>query len=363
MSERAKSAAQDFPRTQIVCTIGPACRTQRKIEALIKAGMDSARLHCSYANQAEMAVDIARIRKAEAATGRKINILQDLTGAKVRLLNLGKNKVELKKGAVFTLTARQIKGNASIAAVSIPEVLSVIEPGDTVLLADGDLQLTAMKASPKEVRCKVRVGGKIKTEQAVHVPGKAAPVKVPTEKDFDDVCFGLKHKVDWVAESYATSAAEVIRLREFIRGVGGTAKIIVKIERCEALDHLEEIIGAADMVMVARGDLGLEVPLEEIAIVQKKIIQCARRLGKPVITATEMLLSMMERDRPTRAEVSDVTNAILDGTDAVMLSGESSMGKFPVEATRMMARIAAFTDKCKVHPIFHANCTSGKRRK
>ena len=325
--------------------------------------MDAARIHCSYADQTEQAVNIARIRKAEAATGRNIYILQDLTGAKVRLLNLGKKSVELKKGSIFSLTARLVKGNASIAAVSIPELLAVIEPGDTVLLADGELQLTAIKASAKEVRCKVKIGGKIKTGQAVHVPGKAAPVKVPTEKDLDDVRFGLKHKVDWIAESYATSAEEVLRLREFIRDEGGRAKVIVKIERCEALQHLEEIIGAADMVMVARGDLGLEIPLEEIAIVQKKIIRCAVRWGKPVITATEMLLSMMEQDRPTRAEVSDVTNAILDGSSAVMLSGESSMGKFPVEATRMMARIAAFTDKCKVHPIFNANCTSGETGK
>jgi pyruvate kinase len=334
-------------RTQIICTIGPACRSPEKIAALIKAGMDIARLHFSYAGQEEHAENISRIRAVARRLHRPVKILQDLTGAKVRMGEFTRGSVQLKSGSEFTLTARTVPGNARIVSLKIPELISVIRPRDTILLNDGELHLQALSVTSTDARCRVLVGGRIKSGQSVRVPGKAAPVCLPTLKDFDDVAFGLAHQVDFIALSFVTTAAEVNTLRKFIRDQGARTPIIAKIERREAFANLNEIIRAADLVMVARGDLGQEIPLEEIGIAQKKIIRCANRLGKPAITATEMLLSMMEKPHPTRAEVTDATNAILDGSSAVMLSGETAMGKFPIEATQTLAKIAALTDATK----------------
>jgi pyruvate kinase len=307
--------------------------------------MDVARLHFSYAGQMQHAENILRIRRVARRLHRDIIILQDLSGSKMRMNDFSQAWVTLRKGARFTLTSRPVKGNASIASINIPELIAVVKRGDTVLLADGALTLKALSVNKTDIKCMVVVGGKLKSGQAVHIPGKAAPIKVPTAKDRDDVRFGLRHEVDWIAQSYAVSAAEIEALRELIREEGGCAKIITKIERRAALENLGEMIHAADMVMVARGDLGLEIPLEQIALAQKKIIHAAKAASKPVITATEMLLSMMEQPRPTRAEVSDVTNAILEGSNAVMLSGETGMGKFPIETTQMMNRIVRETEK------------------
>jgi pyruvate kinase len=305
--------------------------------------MTIARLHFSYAKPAEHAENIRRIREVSHKLRTKIKILQDLSGSKVRLGDLDRESIELKKGDIFTLASHPSKGG-SIASINIPELISVIEVGDTVLLADGELELSAISRTAGEVKCRVVVGGKIKSREAVHVRGKAAPVSVPTRKDLEDVLFGIRHRVDLIAQSYATGAGEINHLRDFIKQQGAHIPIIAKIERRKALDNLDEVVQAADWVMVARGDLGLEIPLEEIALAQKAIIACANRAGKPAITATEMMFSMMEKNKPTRAEVSDVTNAILDGSQGVMLSGETAIGKFPIEATRMMARIAAVAD-------------------
>lgn len=332
-------------RTAVICTIGPASRTPRKLISLIEAGMNVARLHFSYADQKEHGANIERIRRAEATTGVRVAILQDLSGTKVRLREFIDGTVTLKPGASFTLTNRKTPGDASTAGITVPELLPVIKPGDTVLLADGVLRLQAVKIRKGEVRCEAVVGGRLKSHQAVHVLGKSAPVRVPTRKDLEDVAFGIRHGVDWIAQSFATSAREINTLRSFIRKQGASIPVIAKIERCAALKNLEEIIQAADAIMVARGDLGLDFPVEQIALAQKHIIRHANAAGKPVITATEMLFSMMDEPRPTRADVADITNAILDGSDAVMLSGETGIGKFPVEATSTMARIAAVTDQ------------------
>lgn len=332
-------------RTKIVCTIGPACRSQKKLVELIEAGMDVARLHFSYADQAEHAENIKRLRKAERLTGRNIAILQDLSGSKVRLRDFTHDSVELLEGEDFTLTGRKVKGTAKHASINFPELIGVVEPGDTVLLNDGALKLKVLRQTDANLHCQVTQGGQVKSQQAVHVLGKAAPVRVPTAKDLEDVRFGLRQGVDWIAQSFATNANEINSLRHFIKEHGASTPIIAKIERLEALKVLDEITEAADAVMVARGDLGLEIPLERIALVQKDIIHRANAAGKPAITATEMLFSMMKSPRPTRADISDITNAVLDGTDAVMLSGETGMGKFPIEATQMMARIVAVAEE------------------
>lgn len=331
-------------RTEIICTIGPACRSLKKLVALIEAGMDVARLHFSYADHAEHAESIKRIRKAEQIAQRKVAILQDLSGSKVRMMDFTNDIAELTEGKEFILTANQIKGDASKVSLNIPELISVVKPGDIVLLADGALKLQAITVNKTHVRCKIIVGGRVKSRQAVHVLGKAAPVCVPSDKDLKDVMFGISQGVDWIAQSYAVSPEEINELRTFIRNQGAEIPIIAKIERRAAIDNLNTIIQAADAVMVARGDLGLDIPIEQIALAQKHIIQHANSSCKPVITATEMLFSMMKQPRPTRADVTDITNAILDGSDAVMLSGETGMGKYPIEATKTMAQIAIVAD-------------------
>lgn len=336
-------------RTKVICTIGPASRSPKKLLGLIDAGMDIARLHFSYGDQTEHAENIQGLRHAAEIAGREIRILQDLSGTKVRMMEFSQDRVELKKGSNFNLTSRKVQGNSRRASINVPELLPILESGDTVLLADGALALEVIDGNKKKVRCKVVIGGWIKSQQAVHVPGKSAPVRVPTDKDRKDVLFGIEQGVDWIAQSFVSEAAEIRELRRFIRQQGANIPIVVKIERAEALANLDELIQEADAVMVARGDLGLSIPLEQIAFAQKDIIHRANRAGKPVITATEMLFSMMKQPRPTRADVTDITNAILDGSDAVMLSGETAVGKYPVESASVMSRIAAVTEQHRPH--------------
>ena len=301
--------------------------------------MNVARLHFSYGSHEEHKETLSRLRQAAGETGRRVAILQDLCGTKIRMQHFSADSVELKSGSEFTLSAIPGDGDASRVSINIPELISVVASGDIVLLNDGALQLKVKAATESEIRCKVLVGGRVKSQQAVHVPDKAPPVKVPTEKDKEDVLFGLRHEVDWIAQSYARDAGEISTLREFVREHGANTPIMAKIERREALTNLDAILQVADGIMVARGDLGLELPIEEIGLTQKDIIRRSTAAGKMVVTATEMLVSMMEQPRPTRAEVTDITNAILDGTDAVMLSGETAAGKYPIEAVRMMARV------------------------
>ena len=331
-------------QTKVICTIGPACRSPSMLEELIRAGMDVARLHFSYGAHSEHAETIRHIRELSKRLGRYVAILQDLSGSKARMIGIVEERVRLEAGARFTLKADKVEGDSAAVSISVPELVSVVTAGDTVLLADGELELRATAVTDSEIRCEVIRGGSVKSQQGVHVPGKSAPVRVPTEKDREDVRFGIQHGVDWIAMSYGTTGGEVHELREFIRRNGADTPVVAKIERAQALKDLESIIHAADAVMVARGDLGMEISLEEIAWLQKDIIHRANVAGKPVITATEMLTSMMEQPRPTRAEVTDITNAILDGSDAVMLSGESAIGKYPLEAVTTMRDVALAAD-------------------
>ncbi len=331
-------------RTKIVCTLGSASNSTEKINALIDSGMNIARLsfaHGSYEDHAQL---IARMRQVSEQRKMPLPILQDLSGPKLRIGTFANPPVELSRGSQFTLTTKTQPGDADGVSITCPELVRDAKPKDKILLADGEIELAVVSTTDTDAVCEVMVGGELGSNKGISAPSVALKQAVPTPKDIDDVKFGIKHGIDWVAQSFVQSADELHTLREVIRQNGGDIPIIAKLEKREALDNLEEIIEAADGVMIARGDLGLEIPLHRVPIVQKQITRASNRLGKPVITATHMLDSMINNPRPTRAEVTDVANAIFDGTDAIMLSGETAVGKYPVEATRMMAEVALSTE-------------------
>jgi len=326
-------------RTKIVCTIGPSTRSARAILRLAQAGMDVARVNFSYGSHEQHATTIARVRAAAQRVGRPIAILQDLAGPKLRVGDLPGGEAELSSGQEVTLTTsgRPGRGRIPLPFPLLPELLS---PGQRVLLSDGRLELRVLGVSGDDVRCEVRVGGTLKSRQGVNLPDLSLLIRAVTRKDLTDLRFGLQHEVDWVAMSFVRAAADLAPLRRLIGRARSAAGVIAKIEKHEAILHLDEIIAAADGVMVARGDLGVELPLDQVPVLQKQILAKCRRAGRPTITATQMLESMVSSPRPTRAEVSDVANAVFDGTDAVMLSGETAVGRYPVETVRVMGRVA-----------------------
>lgn len=327
-----------FRKTKIVCTIGPASESLSTLRKIAAAGMDVARLNFSHGTFQEQEERIQNIRRVSEEMGRPIAILQDLPGPKVRIGEFQSGKVVLRRGAAFVLTSDPSPGDETHVYLS-PEVLEVLQPGMRVYLADGFLELRVTAKTESGVVTKVVTGGELASRQGVAVPKAVIPVKSITEQDVEALRFGLQHGVDWVAASFVREPADILALREVMKQAGAEAPIIAKIEKHEAVYHLDDIIRVADGIMVARGDLGVELPIHEVAVIQKSIIQKCNRAGKPVITATQMLDSMIRNPRPTRAEVTDVANACLDGTDAVMLSGETAVGQYPVESVRMMARI------------------------
>jgi pyruvate kinase len=327
-------------RTKIVCTLGPAVDSVEGIRGLIEAGMDVARVNFSHGTHQQHERTIALIREAARLTGKRIVILQDLSGPKLRIGKFAAGKVLLQKGAPFVLTARPASGDEREVSLGCPEIIADLKPGDRLLLGDGEIELRVEQTSATEVQTEVVFGGELRSNKGLNAPGVRLGLAVPTPKDFDDLRFGLAQGVEWVAQSFVRSAAELRALRAFLNERNADVSVIAKIEKREALDDLEQIVAEADGVMVARGDLGLELPLPELPAAQKKIIQAAGAAGKPEITATQMLESMIENPRPTRAEVTDVANAVYDGTDALMLSGETAVGRHPFEATRMLGDIA-----------------------
>jgi len=327
-------------RTKIVCTIGPATASRQALDRLVAAGMDVARLNFSHGSHAEHGAVIRAIREGESEWGRPITILQDLQGPRARLGTFVGGHATLVTGERFTLTARSIKGTASRSSLSQPEFLAVLGPGDQVWMDDGLIQLVVETVEDGEVHCRVTAGGKVSDHKGVSLPRLALPGSVLTAKDRDDLRFGIEHGVDYVAVSFVCTAADIQDVRGFLREQGADLPIVAKLERAEVVGNLAGILALVDAVMVARGDLGVEVPLEEVPVIQKDVIRQAR-LGKvPVIVATQMLESMIDHVRPTRAEVTDVATAIFDGADAIMLSAETATGRFPVETVEMMARIA-----------------------
>ena len=330
-------------RTKIVCTIGPASSSVADLDRLVAAGMDVARLNFSHGTHAEHAEVIQRLRDGEKRWGRPIAVLQDLQGPKIRLGTFGPNgggRVDLEGGKPFTLTAAPVAGTEERASLSPAEVLAQVRAGDQILMDDGMIQLRVEEASPEEVRCRVVQGGRISDHKGVSLPHVPLPISCLTDKDREDLKFGIEHGVDFIAVSFVRSASDIIDVKRSLLDLGTDVPIVAKLERQEAMKNLPGILASVDAVMVARGDLGLDVPIEDVPHIQKEIIRQARAWKVPVIVATQMLESMVTHLRPTRAEVSDVANAIFDGADAIMLSAETATGGHPVEAVQVMARIA-----------------------
>ncbi|MBW2172141.1 MAG: pyruvate kinase [Deltaproteobacteria bacterium] len=328
-------------KTKIVCTIGPASESPEIIEQMIRAGMNIARLNFSHGDFSGHEKVIANVRAAALATGRRVAIMADLPGPKMRIGQLAEEPVELKPGDLFSLTTEDIVGDASRVSVSFPRLPEAVKAGDRLFLNDGIIELRVEKVEGRDVHCEVRVGGVLSSRKGLNLPGIDLGISAFTDHDHECLKFAAEQGVDAVSQSFVETASDIHAVRDAATALGHNPFIIAKIERAGALDHIEAILEAADGVMIARGDLGVEIPIQEIAVVQKRLMQQAVILGKPIITATQMLESMINNRRPTRAEATDVANAILDGTDCVMLSGESAMGKYPVEAVYMLAQIAA----------------------
>ena len=334
---------KDLPpnKTKIVCTIGPASESQEVMEQMILAGMNVARLNFSHGDFASHKRVIETLRSATSATGRRVAIMADLSGPKMRIGKLKEEPVELKVGGTFTLSTKEVLGDRTRASVSFSLLPKAVKPGDNLYLNDGFIQLEVMRAEGDEVRCKVVVGGELRSRKGLNLPGIDLGITAFTDRDRKCLEFALEQDVDAVSQSFVESGKDIAEVREAAKELGHNPFIIAKIERARALEQMESIFREADGIMIARGDLGVEIPIEQMAVVQKRLMLQANLLGKPVITATQMLESMTTYRRPTRAEATDVANAILDGTDCVMLSGESAMGNYPVESVAMLAKIAA----------------------
>jgi pyruvate kinase len=331
-------------KTKIVATIGPASASQEVMEKMIKAGMNVARINFSHGDFQGHKQVIDDLRAAARAVGQRIAILADLPGPKIRIGQLSIEPIELLPGSIITLTTRAIVGDAQRVSVSFAGLPQAVKPGDVLFLSDGLIQLETIKAEGQEVTCRVLVGGELRSRKGLNLPGIDLGISAFTDRDRECLKFASSQGVDAVSQSFVESAADMVAVREAASAMDYNPLLIAKIERANALEHMDELLAVADGVMVARGDLGVEIPIEQIAVVQKRLIHSANRAGKPVITATQMLESMMDNRRPTRAEATDVANAVLDGTDCVMLSEESAMGKYPVEAVAMLAKIAAATE-------------------
>lgn len=329
-------------RTKIVATIGPATSSPEVLRALIEAGANTLRLNFSHGSHDDHQRSIRLIRQTSFELNQPVGILQDLQGPKIRLGRFENGPIVLQKGDPYILTSHPMPGNQKMSCVTYEPLASEVPVGATIMLDDGKVEMRVEKVdrAAKELYCRTVVGGPLSNNKGVNFPGVSLSIKALTDKDRQDLLFGLDQGVDWVALSFVRNPEDVLEIKEIISNAGKQVPVIVKIEKHEAIEQMEAILSLSNGVMVARGDLGVELPAEDVPILQKKLIQTANRLGIPVITATQMLDSMVNNPRPTRAEISDVANAILDGTDAVMLSNETAVGKYPVEAVETMARIA-----------------------
>ena len=345
MRKRASHAINSSPtstirRAKIICTVGPACNSEPMLRDLMRLGMDVARLNFSHGSHEEHALNIKRLRRAAEQENRTICILQDLQGPKIRTGRLkGGVPVTLKPGSHVTITPRDIEGTSSVISTTFQGLAREVKPGARILLCDGLIELRVIRIRGQDVECEVINGGQLGQHQGINLPGIALSIPALTDKDRADLEFGLKHGVDMLAISFVRSAADVREVKQIIANHGSDLPVIAKLEKPQALERLEEIFEASDGVMVARGDLGVEMPPEKVPVIQKYVIRRSAEWRKPAITATQMLESMIENPRPTRAEASDVANAIFDGSDAVMLSGETATGRYPREAVSMMSRI------------------------
>lgn len=328
-------------KTKIICTLGPASESKEVISKLISAGMNIARLNFSHGTHEEHMKRIINLREAAREMDANIALMLDTKGPEIRLGTFAGGKAVLKEGQEFILSLEPIQGNQNRAFVTYAGLNKLVEKGDRILLDDGLIELEVRESREREVSCKIVNGGEIGDKKGVNVPNKSLPLPAITQRDVEDLMFGINMGIDFVAASFVRRASDVIGIKKLLEENGaGDVHIIAKVENREGVDNIDEIIRTADGVMVARGDMGVEIPVEEVPLIQKCIINKCNEVGKPVVTATQMLDSMMRNPRPTRAETTDVANAIFDGTDAIMLSGETAAGRYPVESVRMMAKIA-----------------------
>ena len=326
-------------RTKIVCTVGPASDSEAAIERLIEAGMNVARLNFSHGTPQYHREVIQRIKQVRKALNKPIAILADLQGPKIRIGSFKDGAVFLKSGEEFVLTTDSIPGDSHRVSVSLASLPQAVKTGNLILLADGNIELRVERVVPPDIHCRILVGGALSSNKGMNLPGSRIHVDSLTDKDRQDIQLAVEAGVDAIALSFVRSVSDVDTMRTTLREAGGHLPIVSKIEKHEAVSRMDEIIAASDAVMVARGDLGVEIDIERVPLVQKSIIQKCNAAGRPVITATQMLMRMVDNPRPTRAEATDVANAVWDGTDAVMLSEETAIGKYPEEAVKMMNRI------------------------
>jgi len=331
-------------RAKIVCTLGPATSTPEAIRGLVDAGMDVARLNLSHGSYADHEKVYAMVRQASDESGRAVAVLVDLQGPKIRLGNFASGPVELAQGDVFTITTEDVPGDKDLVSTTYLGLPGDVRTGDRILIDDGKVAVEVTKVEGPRVVTRVIEGGVVSNHKGLNLPGVAMSVPALSEKDAEDLRWGLKLRADWIALSFVRTPADVDLVRSIMEEQGVRLPVIAKIEKPQAVDNLAEIVRAFDGIMVARGDLGVELPLEQVPLVQKQAVELARRNAKPVIVATQVLESMIENSRPTRAEASDAANAVLDGADALMLSGETSVGKHAVQAVRTMARIIENTE-------------------
>jgi pyruvate kinase len=338
-------------RTKIVCTLGPASSSRETIAAMIDAGMDVARLNFSHGERGEHGRALEVVRAAATEAGRSVAVLQDLAGPKTRIGPVEAGQIVLRAGSPFVLTARDVPGDEHEVSLTYTDLPKDVSPGDRLLLADGTIELRAEEVSDSDIRTTVVVGGPLSSHKGINLPDRTIGAPILSEKDREDLAFGLSIGVDYVALSFVRSADDVMEARRIIEDSGSPAGLIAKIEKHEAVLAIDEIIELVDGVMIARGDLGVEVPVETVPTIQKRIIEKTNRAGKPVITATQMLTSMVTSPQPTRAEVSDAANAIIDGSDAVMLSEETAVGLYPAAAVAVLSRVADAQER--VFPYEH----------
>jgi pyruvate kinase len=335
-------------KTKIVCTIGPVSNSETMLEKLMDAGMNVARLNFSHGSHEDHGKIIQRIRAITEKRGTPIAILQDLAGPKIRVGKFKNDTIVLKSGLTFVLTTEDVSGDQQKASITYSKLPEEVKINDRILLADGSIELRVLKTDAKNIICEVLVGGELSSHKGINVPGGTLSVEAFTEKDRVDLEFGLDHGVDYVAMSFVRRQEDILPVKEVMEEKKKFAPIIAKIEKHEALENLEGILQTVDGIMVARGDLAVETALERVPLVQKMLIHKCNQVGKPVITATQMLKSMVDNPRPTRAEANDVANAVLDGTDAVMLSEETTVGKYPVESVRTMTKIIEATESSEI---------------
>ncbi len=333
-------------KTKIICTLGPASETEQTIRELMLSGMNVARLNFSHGTHEEQRGKLDLVKKVRQDLKLPVALLLDTKGPEIRTGEVEGGKIELKKGQSFVLTTDQVMGNQGVVSISYKDLVHDIQPGDAILIDDGLIELEVKRVTEKDIYCSVKNGGVISNRKGINVPGVSLNLPFISEKDYDDILFGIREGFDYIAASFTRSAEDILQIRRVLSEQGcSQIKIIAKIENLQGVENIDEIFRVSDGIMIARGDMGVEIPLEEVPLIQKRLIEKSFEAGKPVITATQMLDSMMKNPRPTRAETTDVSNAIYEGTSAIMLSGETASGQYPVEALKTMVRIAVRTEE------------------